>query len=104
MIRILKYLNTKSLTYVGLLSFALVISSSLLWQAIFSNRGLIAYFYIQKQLITARQQLSFLDEEYADLEHRLRLLNPSALDRDLVDELARRNLGLAENREILIIP
>ena len=67
------------------------------------DRGLIAYLRFNQQIEDTRSQLAVLGEERARLEHRVNLLRPDHLDRDMLDERTRSVLGVAHRDEIIIL-
>lgn len=49
-------------------------------------------------------ELAALQEETADYERRASLLRAQTLDRDMVDERARRNLNVIGTNDVIIVP
>ncbi len=70
--------------------------------AVFGPNGALAYGDIERQLVVKRQQLATLDKHRADLKNRVDLLDPRHADPDLVDELARKDLGVAHQDEMIV--
>ena len=62
------------------------------WHAIWGERGVLALEDAQARLGVRQEQLGQLHDRRARLEHRIALLRPGHVDRDLVEELARREL------------
>jgi cell division protein FtsB len=73
------------------------------WQAIYSNKGYLNYVRANKELEQAKVELDNLLFEKIDLLKKISLLNDSAIDEDMLDELARSKLGLASKSERVII-
>lgn len=67
------------------------------------DRGLIAYLRFNQQIEDTQAQLSALGEEKVRLEHRVSLLRPDQLDRDMLDERTRTVLGVAHRDEVIIL-
>ncbi len=70
--------------------------------AIFGPNGALAYGDIERQLAVKKQQLAMLDKARAELKNRVDLLDPKHADPDLVDELARKDLGVAHQDEVIV--
>ncbi|WP_339561329.1 septum formation initiator family protein, partial [Pseudomonas sp. EA_65y_Pfl1_P113] len=70
--------------------------------AIFGPNGALAYGDIERQLAVKQQQLAMLDKTRAELKNRVDLLDPKHADPDLVDELARKDLGVAHQDEVIV--
>jgi cell division protein FtsB len=67
------------------------------------DRGLIAYLRVNQQIEDTQAQLTTLGGERAKLEHRVGLLRPDHLDRDMLDERTRSVLGVAHRDEVIIL-
>lgn len=65
------------------------------------NRGLFAYLRLQKELASQQKNLAKILYEKALLERRVSLLKNKNLDLDLLDELARRDIGLIGEKEFI---
>ncbi|MCZ6719926.1 MAG: septum formation initiator family protein [Proteobacteria bacterium] len=72
------------------------------YHAIQGDRGLLSWLKLSEELGNARTELMELAGERARLEHRVALLRPEGLDRDLLDERARQMLNLARPDEVVI--
>ncbi len=70
--------------------------------AIFGPNGALAYGDIERQLAVKQRELALLDKHRGDLRNRVGLLDPRHADPDLVDELARRDLGVAHQDEVIV--
>jgi cell division protein FtsB len=68
------------------------------FHAIGGNRGIIAYFKLNQQMVKSTEELDILRADRVELEHRVNLLK-SPLDRDMLDEQARKILGVARANE-----
>lgn len=99
----LKFASTTQLRHIFIVSIYILALGYFAWQATLGNKGLIAYIKKQNILVSKRTELMNLDLEHADLEHRILLLQPDALDRDLVDELSRQKLGLADPKDKILL-
>ncbi len=70
-----------------------------IFHSIYGNRGIIAYLTLNQRLEKAYSELETLRAERIELEHRVKLLRPESLDKDMLDQEARRVLGVALPRE-----
>jgi len=66
------------------------------YHAIQGDRGLIAWLELAQRIDDTRAALAQSRAEEARLAHRVALLRPDGLDRDMLDEQARRLLNLVE--------
>jgi len=85
-----------SLIFMGLLSY-------FLYHTIYGNRGVISKQRVEAEVQKSAEQLEKIRSERIELEHQVKLLRPESLDKDLLEEKARKILGIAkENEEVLI--
>ncbi|GHH20748.1 cell division protein FtsB [Sphingomonas sp. UYEF23] len=70
--------------------------------AIFGPNGALAYGDIERQLAVKQRELAMLDRNRTELKNRVELLDPRHADPDLVDELARKDLGVAHQDEVIV--
>jgi cell division protein FtsB len=70
--------------------------------AIFGPNGALAYGDIERQLAVRQRELAMLDHHRVELKNRVELLDPKHADPDLVDELARKDLGVAHQDEVIV--
>ncbi|MGH7089002.1 MAG: FtsB family cell division protein, partial [Stellaceae bacterium] len=66
------------------------------------DRGLMAWRQSSEQIRIAEAELAQITAQEASLRHRVSLLEPNHLDRDLLDERARAVLNLAGKDERVI--
>ena len=88
--------NYKKLLINVLLSLVLVY---FVFHSFYGNKGIIAYFTLNQKLEKAYNELENLRAERVELEHKVKLLRPESLDRDMLDQEARRVLGIASPKE-----
>ena len=67
------------------------------------DRGLLAFINLKNNLIVQKQIMKDLIDERISLENTVRRLNPKTLDKDMLDEVARRELGLIGVDEQMIV-
>ena len=80
-----------------------VVLSYLGYHAVIGDRGLLAWFRLQKEVETLSAELEQVRGERARLEHRVALMRPESLDPDMLDKRARELLNLAHPNEITIL-
>lgn len=74
------------------------------YHSFYGNNGIIAYFSLNQQLAKAYTSLESVRDERIELEHRVKLLRPESLDKDMLEQEARRVLGVAmPNEQVFII-
>ena len=74
-----------------------------LYHTIYGNRGLVAKYDLEEKISSSENELEKIREKRIELEHRVKLLRPGSLDKDMLEEEARKVLGIAkEGEEVLI--
>ena len=66
------------------------------------DRGLLAWLRLSHELREAQATLAGVEAERAALEHRVDLMRPEHLDRDMLDERVRNQLNLVGPNDIVI--
>lgn len=69
------------------------------FHCIYGNKGVIAYLKVNRKLEKAYDELKLLRAERVELEHNVKLLRTESLDKDMLDEQARKVLGIASPNE-----
>ena len=72
------------------------------YHAIQGDRGLIAWLRLEQEVQVLRSTLAEVSGLRAELEHRVKLLHPSSLDPDMLDERARLMLNFGYPGELVI--
>jgi cell division protein FtsB len=72
------------------------------YAGIMGPRGLIARNTTEAELAVRQHELAQVQDERRALEHRISLLNAHALDRDMLDEVARTALSEARPGEVAV--
>ncbi len=85
-------------------SIGMLILTYVLYHLINGNRGIIAYTQLKTNLSINREVLQNLLSHRVSLEHKVKLLDNSSMDLDLLEEYARKNLGLANSNETIVVP
>lgn len=73
------------------------------YHAIQGDRGLIAWWHMNKEVQKAEQILAVLKTEEDALDRRVSLLRPDNLDPDMLEERARQMLNLGDSDDIIIV-
>jgi cell division protein FtsB len=71
--------------------------------AVFGPKGFYVLVAQEKTHALAAAELAMLEEEQAALERRVRLLNGTAIDPDLLEEEARRVLNRAHPDDVIVL-
>ncbi len=66
------------------------------------DRGLVAWLRLNQEVRSAEATLASVESERQTLDHRVNLLRPEHLDRDMLDERARATLNRIGPNEIVI--
>ena len=76
------------------------------YHAVHGDRGLIAWIELKQEVEETRAVLAEIAARRRTLERQVRLLSPSSLDPDMLDERARLmlNFGLADETVIFARP
>ena len=80
----------------------LVLLIYFIFHAIAGNRGILAFFKMNQKMDKATTELDNLRAERIEMEHRVNLLK-SPLDKDMLDEQARKTLGVARPNEKVFV-
>jgi cell division protein FtsB len=73
------------------------------YHMIHGEYGFLAYMRLNKEIqtLTAEREQAIAQRKAA--EHRVALLRPGTLDRDMLDERARETLGYADAPDLVIV-
>jgi cell division protein FtsB len=74
-----------------------------LYHTIEGDRGWLAMLRLQQQVNVAQDNLSQLQKQRQQLEHRVQLMRPNSLDPDLLDEKSRELLDYSKPGDIVIL-
>jgi cell division protein FtsB len=73
------------------------------YHAVQGELGLLSYVRLERQKPSLEAEAAAVAAHRSTLEHRVRLMAPDKVDPDLLDELARYELGFAHPDEIVIL-
>jgi len=83
-------------------AFAVLLLLLFVGYAILGSNGILAWGDYSRQLHQRQAELKILQAQKAALANRVKLLDKRHVDPDLVDELARKELGVVHNDEVII--
>ncbi|MDX1917015.1 MAG: septum formation initiator family protein [Rickettsiaceae bacterium] len=73
------------------------------YHTIYGNRGIISMQKLKNKIEETVINLDHIRSDRIELEHKVKLLRPDSLDKDMLEEEARKVLGVAkENEEVII--
>ena len=72
------------------------------YHAVQGDRGLIAWWNLRYEIEKADYELASVTAEKRKLEHRVSLLRPESLDRDMLEERARAMLGVVAKDDLIV--
>ncbi len=83
-------------------AFCLLVLGYFGFHAVMGNFGMHSRALIERDAMWAELELARLQAERAELEHRVGLLADGKLERDMLDEQARRVIGVAGEADLVI--
>lgn len=79
------------------------IVSYFLYHTIQGDRGWLAMLRLQNRVAVQQNNLSQLQQEHKELDHRVKLMRPGSMDPDLLDEKSREMLDYSKPNEIIVL-
>jgi cell division protein FtsB len=79
------------------------VAAYFIWHALNGERGLKASLEHTKQIADLEKERAGLRIEHAHWEHRIGLISGNEIDRDLLDEEARRLLGRVNGHDLVVL-
>ncbi len=64
--------------------------------------GIYAKYAFEERIVALNAELEAVRKQRTDLQHRVSLLRDGSLEKDMLDEYARKALNLAHKNEIVI--
>jgi cell division protein FtsB len=74
-----------------------------IYHTVQGDRGWLTMLRLQQQVSVAQSNLSQLQKDREELEHRVQLMRPNSLDPDLLDEKSRELLDYSKPSEIIVL-
>lgn len=82
---------------------ALAVVGYFTFHAFNGDHGIIAHKSYVTRVEGLKAELSDLQAQRQQIEHRIALLKPDSLDPDMLEERARETLNLAHPRDVMVI-
>ena len=82
---------------------ALAVISYFLYHSIQGDRGILAWLQLQKHLTVSVEHLDEFTAERKAIEERVQGLKPESINRDLLDQQVRLNLGHISFDEVMVL-
>ncbi len=73
-----------------------------IYHAVQGDRGLVAWWNLRYEIEKADYELAEVTAQKKILEHRVGLLRPESLDRDMLEERARAMLGVVHADDLIV--
>jgi cell division protein FtsB len=74
-----------------------------LYHTIQGERGWLAMLRLQNEVVKSQANLSQLQQDRKELDHRVKLMRPESMDPDLLDEKSRELLNYSKPNEIMVM-
>lgn len=74
-----------------------------IYHAVHGERGLAARKTFEAELASLRAELKTVEGQRADIEARVSQLRPDSVDKDLLEELAREQLGWLDKKDRILV-
>lgn len=96
--------NQERMNYKAILvnSIVFLLVIYFIYHSLSGDRGVLAYFQLQKELAKKNIILADLFEQKKYLENKVKAMHPQSLDVDMLDELSRKQLGMIAPDEKVI--
>ena len=86
----------------GLYSVSGAVSSYFVWHAVHGNRGLLAKEEYSQQVAVLQGEYNRLKSDRQALERRIAMLRAESVERDILEEEARVQLGRVHRNDVVI--
>ena len=73
------------------------------FHTLFGSRGVIAKNQLEHEISSLSNELENYREDKLDIEHQVNLLRPNSLDKDMLEEQAKKVLGYVRKKEKIFI-
>ncbi|MBP6952276.1 MAG: septum formation initiator family protein [Alphaproteobacteria bacterium] len=84
-------------------SVGLAVMGYFIYHSIQGDRGMLAWLQLQERLLHVESQLKEIIQERQFLEEKVRDLRPENINRDLLDQQVRLQLGYTHPDEVVIL-
>ena len=94
----------RPLTYFGSFMLLGTLIAFFGFHSLTGERGLLMRDNLDREIAAAQEHLQLLKKENTQLESRISLMRNDIVDQDILEEMARSELGLFADNDILILP
>ena len=94
----------RPLTYFGSFMLLGTLIAFFGFHSLTGERGLLIRDNLDREIAAAQEHLQLLKKENTQLESRISLMRSDVVDKDILEEMARSELGLFADNDILILP
>ena len=94
----------RPLTYLGSFMLLGTLVAFFGFHSLTGERGFLMRDNLDRQIAAAQEHLLLLKKENSELESRISLMRSDIVDKDILEEMARSELGLFSDNDILILP
>ena len=96
-------LHNRPLTYFGSFMLLGTLVAFFGFHSLTGERGLLMRDDLDREIASAQEYLYLLQKKNSELEARISLMSGKLIDKDMLEEMVRNELGLFANNEILIL-
>ena len=96
-------LHNRPLTYFGSFMLLGTLVAFFGFHSLTGERGLLIRDNLDREIASAQEYLYLLQKKNSELEARISLMSGKLIDKDMLEEMVRNELGLFANNEILIL-
>ena len=94
----------RPLTYFGSFMLLGTLIAFFGFHSLTGERGLLMRDNLDREIAAAQEHLQLLKKDNTQLESRISLMRSDIVDKDILEEMARSELGLFADNDILILP
>ncbi len=94
----------RPLTYFGSFMLLGTLIAFFGFHSLTGERGFLMHDNLDREIAAVREHLQLLKKENSQLESRISLMRSDLVDKDLLEEMVRSELGLFADNDILILP
>lgn len=93
----------RPLTYFGSFMLLGTLTAFFGFHSLTGERGLLMQDNLDREIASAKEHLHLLQKENKQLEAKILLMRSNVVDKDILEEMARSELGLFADNDILIL-
>ena len=93
----------RPLTYIGSFMLLGTLVAFFGFHSLTGERGFLMRDNLDREIVSAQEHLNILERENTLLEGRISLMRDSEVDKDILEEMARSELGLFAKDDVLIL-